>query len=175
MMLLADFEIRKLCEGNEPLIQPFTERAELPGEKSYGLSPHGYDIRLGGQAIAYQSSYAVTKACENVLLHSESEFILFPGGFLLCHSLEVLSFPSYITGMVKDKSTYARLGIAVQNTILESGWRGQITLEISNHGPLRIPLKVGEGIAQILFHKSEPSERPYDGKYQDQVGPTLPR
>ena len=67
---------------------------------------------------------------------------------------------------MKDKSSYARLGICVQNTVLEAGWEGIITLEISNHGPGMVRLLPGFGIAQVLFFKSNGCDVPYNGKYQ---------
>ena len=72
---------------------------------------------------------------------------------------------------VKDKSTWARLGVLVQNTVIEPGWRGHLTLELSCEGNGTIHIPAGSPIAQIVFHKlDEPTEQPYpeDGKYQDQ-------
>ena len=41
--------------------------------------------------------------------------------------------PSDVLGQVCDKSTWARRGVAVQNTIIEPGWRGYLTVELTNH------------------------------------------
>jgi dCTP deaminase len=39
-------------------------------------------------------------------------------------------------GIVHDKSTWARRGLVVQNTVIEPGWHGyQTTIELTNHGP----------------------------------------
>src|SRR5436190_1116496 len=76
------------------------------------------------------------------------------------------------------KSTYARCGIIVNVTPLEPEWRGRITIEISNTTPLPAKIYAGEGIAQILFMRTEAMcETSYadkQGKYQDQKGLTLP-
>jgi hypothetical protein len=82
-----------------------------------------------------------------------------------------------VVGVVHDKSSLARRGIAVQNTVLEPGWRGFLTLEITNHGPEPIMLKSGCAVAQVVFtFLDEPTERPYRGKYQDQeAGPQAAR
>lgn len=59
--------------------------------------------------------------------------------------------------------------IAVQNTIIEPGWRGFLTLEITNHSRGTIWIQRGSPIAQIIFHQLlEPTDAPYVGKYQDQ-------
>ena len=84
--------------------------------------------------------------------------------------------PNNITGLVKDKSTYARLGIAVQNTVIEAGWEGYLTLEITNHSRFIVELQVGGGIAQIIFFKGSECEKPYNksGKYQGQEAKPIP-
>jgi len=77
------------------------------------------------------------------------------------------------------KSTYARCGIIVNVTPLEPTWEGYLTLEISNTTPLPAKIYGGEGIAQLVFFQGdEPPETAYadrKGKYQGQVGVTLPR
>jgi dCTP deaminase len=57
----------------------------------------------------------------------------------------------------------------VQNTVIEPGWSGWLTLEIANHGREAITLTRGVGIAQILFHPlDKPTALKYTGKYQNQ-------
>lgn len=77
--------------------------------------------------------------------------------------------PDDLVGRVCDKSTLARLGIAVQNTIIEPGWLGYLTLEITNHSKATVFINEGQPIAQIMFEMLDfPTMQPYDGKYQDQ-------
>ena len=68
-----------------------------------------------------------------------------------------------------DKSTWARRGLSVFNTVIEPDWRGFLTLELVYHGwkPLRIP--AGAGIAQVIFHRTEETASYGNGKYQDQA------
>lgn len=116
-----------------------------PTRTTYGLSACGYDIRL---AEAHK---------------------IHPGGFVLASAMEYFDMPADIVGIVHDKSTWARRGLAVQNTVIEPGWRGYLTLEITNHSDVEVELPVGTPIAQVLFHKlDQPTVIPYDGKYQDQ-------
>ncbi len=125
-------------------IKPFCERTKEFG-MSYGLSAAGYDIRIA----------------EDIYLNK--------GDFVLASSLEEFNMPNNLLAYVKDKSTWARQGIAVQNTVIEPGWKGYLTLEITNHSKLPITFKQGMPIAQIVFHElKEPTEQPYDGKYQNQ-------
>ena len=76
-------------------------------------------------------------------------------------------------------STYARCGIITNVTPLEPEWEGYVTLEISNTTPLPARIYANEGIAQILFFESDEdcsiSYKDKQGKYQSQIGVTLPR
>lgn len=125
-------------------IEPFSERSICEG-MSYGLSAAGYDIRIA------------------------NDIKLVRGDFALATTVERFEFPDDVMGMLADKSTWARRGIAVQNTIFEPGWRGYPTIELSNHGLWDAEIKQGTPIAQMVFHLLDrPTDRPYSGKYQDQ-------
>jgi dCTP deaminase len=77
------------------------------------------------------------------------------------------------------KSTYIRAGILIPTTVLEAGWEGIITLEITNVTPLPAKVYANEGIAQILFFEGDElcdtSYADRKGKYQNQQGVVLPR
>jgi len=146
-MVLSAQTIRRL----KP-ITPFHERTKEFG-MTYGLSVAGYDIRIA-QTIKIE-----------------------PKDFVLASSIEEFNMPNNVLAYVKDKSTWARQGLFVQNTVIEPGWKGFLTLELTNDMNI-VPryLEKGMPIAQIVFHYlDEPAEQPYDGKYQNQAaGAQLP-
>jgi len=126
------------------MIAPFEERTKYKG-LTYGLSLAGYDMRIA----------------ETVRIP--------PGGFQLASTYESFCMPNDILGVVHDKSTWARVGLAAQNTVIEPGWKGFLTIELTNHGRDTLNIEAGTPIVQILFHRLDlPVEKPYDGKYQDQ-------
>ncbi len=150
-MILSAQTIRELCQLNAPMVNPFCERTKENGV-SYGLSPAGYDVRIEFDK-------------EGII----SEYELKPGEFILASTIEKFCMPHTVVGVVHDKSSWARRGVAVQNTVIEPGWFGWLTLELTNHGSESIVLKRGMGIAQILFHRLDKQTRqPYEGKYQSQ-------
>jgi dCTP deaminase len=134
------------------LVYPMHERSRHLGA-TYGIGPSGYDVRLA------------------------ETIWLWPGRFVLASTLERFEMPTDVLGVVHDKSTWARCGIACQNTVIEPGWRGFLTLEITMHAWRFRRLPAGTPIAQIVFHRLETAtERPYRGKYQDQsAGPQRAR
>jgi dCTP deaminase len=52
-------------------------------------------------------------------------------------------------------------------TVIEPGWRGYLTLEITAHSQ-EVTLIPGMPIAQVLFHQLDREVEGYNGKYQDQ-------
>lgn len=75
-----------------------------------------------------------------------------------------------------------RGGVFLSNTagLCDPGYRGQITLELSNLGTAPVALRPGMRVSQLTFTElTSPAERPYGSergsKYQDQEGPQASR
>jgi dCTP deaminase len=102
-----------------------------------------------------------------------------PNSFALARTIEYFRIPRDILTLCVGKSTYARCGIIVNVTPFEPEWEGFVTLEISNTTPLPARIYANEGIAQVIFFQAdEPCRTSYadkKGKYQKQVGITLPK
>ena len=134
----------------KPMIFPFMRKTVFQG-LSFGLSPAGYDIRI------------------------KQDVCLFPGDFVLASAIEKFAMPRDVLGIVHDKSTLARRGLSVFNTVIEPGWEGFLTLELKNQGKEVILLYAGSGVAQVVFHRLDMETTiPYDGKYQDQADEPVP-
>ena len=148
MTVLSAQSIRK-----RGIFDPFHERTIHNG-MTFGLGPAGYDVRIA----------------EEINLSGN---LFGPFRFMLASTVEHFTMPDDCLAYVKDKSTWARQGVLVQNTIIEPGWRGILTLELSYEGHDVVNIPAGTPIAQVVFHKlDEPTEIPYSGKYQDQeAGP----
>lgn len=125
-----------------PLKNMETSKKKFKGV-SYGLSEAGYDIRV------------------------KQDLCFLPKRFLLASSIEEFQMPDNLVCLIKDKSTWARQGLSVFNTVVEPGWKGFLTLELVYHGDKPLKVEAGSGIAQALFNRiSEPVR--YNGKYQNQ-------
>lgn len=77
--------------------------------------------------------------------------------------------PDDVVAFVHDKSTWARRGLSLFNTVIEPGWNGFLTLELVNNSNKELFISEGSPIAQIIFMRmEEAAEKPYTGKYQNQ-------
>lgn len=137
-----------------PIKDMLTEKCAIHGV-SYGMSEAGYDIR-----IKQDVSFIKGKL---VLLDKKRAI----GNFTLASAIEEFQMPTNLVGIVHDKSTWARRGLSVFNTVIEPGWKGFLTLELVYHGSNTLVIPAGSGIAQVVFHKIA-CDAAYGGKYQNQ-------
>lgn len=96
-----------------------------------------------------------------------SRFVLHPGQFALGCTLEFLSLPSHIGGLLEGRSSWAREGLNVHSTagIIHPGHRGIIVFELMNAGTHPIPLHPGIRVAQLLLYELDnASIHPYGPK-----------
>jgi dCTP deaminase len=184
MSIKPDHWIRRMAREHN-MIEPFEERQVSKGTISFGLSSFGYDIRVADEFRIFTSAtgrltVVDPKAIdENAMSFYQGEVcIIPPNSFALARTVEYFRIPRNVITLCVGKSTYARCGIIVNVTPFEPAWEGFVTLEISNTTPLPAKIYANEGIAQVLFFEGDEPEISYadrQGKYQGQVGITLPR
>lgn len=95
------------------------------------------------------------------------------------HPVFCLSVPEGQNFALDDGVIVHNCGIIVNVTPFEPEWEGYVTLEFSNTTPLPAKIYANEGVAQVLFFESDEvcdvSYKDRGGKYQGQVGVTLPK
>lgn len=140
---------------------------------SHGLAEVGYDIRLKQSVSFWPAKYHFSGTPQSGPTH----WIQTPpmrggpvrqGNFCIASAMEEFDMPNDMMGIVHDKSTWARKGLSVFNTVIEPGWSGFLTLELVFHGSETLHIPAGSGIAQVIFHRiAHPAA--YIGKYQNQA------
>ena len=187
MSIKSDRWIRAMAEGHG-MIEPYSagQVREAEGRRivSYGTSSYGYDVRCANEFKIFtniNSTIVDPKHFDvnNFVDQVSDVCIIPPNSFALARTVEFLRIPRDVMVVCLGKSTYARCGIIVNVTPLEPEWEGHVTLEFSNTTPLPAKIYANEGVAQLLFFESdevcETSYRDRGGKYQGQMGVTLPK
>jgi dCTP deaminase len=181
-VVLSDRTIRAEIEAGRIEIEPFDEDL---------IQPSSVDVRVDRRfRVFHNSRYAfidVRKQMEDltelVEVGEDEPFILHPGEFVLGQTLEHVTLPDDLVARLEGKSSLGRLGLLIHSTagFVDSGFSGNLTLELSNVANLPITIYHGMPIGQISFMRMDgPVERPYGSrenrsKYQGQAEPTPSR
>ena len=187
MSIKSDHWIRRMAEQHQ-MIVPYEVgqvRETAQGRViSYGTSSYGYDLRCANEFKIFTNINSVIVDPKNFDANSFVDLtadvcIIPPNSFALARTVEYLKIPRSVLTVCLGKSTYARCGIIVNVTPLEPEWEGHVTLEFSNTTPLPAKIYANEGVAQVLFFESDEvcatSYKDRGGKYQGQIGVTLPK
>ena len=186
MSIKSDRWIRKMAA--QGMIEPFepNQVRYVDNRKivSYGTSSYGYDIRCANEFKVFTNINSTIVDPKDFDPASFVDVvsdvcIIPPNSFALARTVEYFRIPRNVLTICLGKSTYARCGIIVNVTPFEPDWEGYVTLEFTNTTPLPAKIYANEGCAQVLFFEGdeecETSYRDRGGKYQGQVGVTLPR
>jgi dCTP deaminase len=160
-MILSDAVIGRYLDSKYGLsIEPIDEREQI--------QPSSVDLRLDCEVLNYNDGG--TQIDEEIIFH--------PGQFYLASTLETVSLPPDLCGLLKGRSSIGRLGIVpITAGWVDAGFHGQLTLEVVSLGPSPVTLDAGTRICQLVLMKlGQPAEVPYDEKadqkYAGQSGPT---
>lgn len=156
--------------SHPPIKNMLTTKERLHGV-SHGLAEVGYDIRI--KQDVWFAPHQRTGRMHFRYHQDDANYGEGLGRFLLASAIEEFDMPNDLMGIVHDKSTWARMGLSVFNTVIEPGWRGFLTLELVYHGQGELHIPAGSGIAQVIFHELA-AKAEYSGKYQDQSDEPVP-
>jgi dCTP deaminase len=179
MSVLSDRDIRAAIEAGEIVIRPYDPK---------DLQPSSVDLHLDRRFRVFRNNrypyIDVRKPqpdlTELVTIEDDEPFILHPGEFVLGQTLEWTELPDNLVARLEGRSSLGRLGLLIHSTAgyVDPGWKGNLTLELSNVANLPIALYYGMSIGQISYFRMTSSvERPYGSpalgsKYQGQSEPT---
>jgi dCTP deaminase len=181
-VVLSDRSIRSEIAAGRIVVEPLD--ADL-------IQPSSIDVRVDRRfRVFHNARYPyidvrkpMEELTELVEVEGDEPFILHPGEFVLGQTLERVTLPDDLVARLEGKSSLGRLGLLIHSTagFVDSGFSGNLTLELSNVANLPITIYHGMPIGQISFMRMDgPVERPYgsdetDSKYQGQAEPTPSR
>jgi dCTP deaminase len=181
-MLMSDRDIRASIEAGLIGLDPLEMGL---------LQPSSIDVRLDRFFRLFDNhKYAFIDPAEQqdeltrlIEVDPTEPFILHPGEFVLGSTYEFVTLPDDVAARLEGKSSLGRLGLLTHSTagFVDPGFKGHVTLELSNVATLPIKLWPGMKIGQLCFFKlTSPSEHPYgsekySSRYQGQRGPTASR
>lgn len=145
MAVLSKPDIQKYLDQGKLQFAP-----SLPGD---AIAQVSIDLRLGRRFSVFKNkpSYIPCIHVDHSLWesadlweHEERDtFRLEPGKFVLAQTLEKVTIPNDLVGLVEGRSSFARVGVTIHVTApkIDPGFSGTITLEMANFGTLPVELR----------------------------------
>ena len=180
--VLSDGTIRRLVEEGRIKTDPWDPAM---------IQPASIDLRLGASFRVFHNHRITavdlgdppSELTEQVVVEDGGTFVIHPGEFCLGRTEEHVVLPDDIVARIEGKSSLGRLGLIVHATagFVDPGFKGTLTLEITNLTRIPIKLYNGIAIAQLSFMALDaPAERPYGSAelgshYQGQTAATESR
>lgn len=160
-MILCDHSLRKFAIE-------YTEGVDLGN-----IQPNSIDLTLDGKRGCITPPLISNQRCDKF-----EELIVPPQELVLVSTSEWIDVPNNLCCRVEGKSSLGRIGLLTHITagFIDSGFKGNITLELFNVGKYPIVLHNGCKIAQLVVEKLDDTvENLYDGNYlgQDKVTPSI--
>ena len=178
-MVLSDRTIREEMAKGRIVIRPLGDGC---------VQPASVDLHLDRNILVFKNNrvpYVDVRATNDRLtdmisMADDDPFMLHPGEFVLGSTLEHVEVPADLVARLEGKSSLGRIGLLIHSTAgyVDPGWKGHLTLELSNVSSLPITLYHRMKIGQISFLQlTTPADRLYGSaelgsKYQNQVDPT---
>ena len=182
MVVLSDRTIKEEMAKGRIVIEPLGEGC---------IQPASVDVHLDRRLLVFRNSRRafidvrddVSDLTEMVEIEDEKPFILHPGEFVLASTYENIELPDDLVARLEGKSSLGRIGLLIHSTAgyVDPGWRGHLTLELSNVANLPVTLYYRMKIGQLSYLRlSTPAENLYGSaalgsKYQGQSEPTASR
>lgn len=169
-MILSDKKIREMikrsslvCPVSDEQINPASVNLTLGSTFLIPRTRRRGGLVLLGDHVEY----------ERVEIDKETVYTIHPGEFVLATTREGVYLPHNIAAFVQGRSSIGRIGLTTQNAgFVDPGFHGHITLELVNESPNAIALTLGYPVAQLVFFECYAAQKPYSGKYNDQVEAT---
>ncbi|MBI4336928.1 MAG: dCTP deaminase [Chloroflexi bacterium] len=181
-MVLSDRSIKEELARGRLVVAPLD-----PAD----IQPASIDVHLDRRLLVFRNSrrpyidlrQPTSDLMDTVEVDGDVPFILHPGEFVLGSTVENIEVPDDLVGRLEGKSSLGRIGLLIHSTAgyVDPGWKGHLTLELSNVSRLPITLYYGMKIGQISFLRlTTPADRLYGSptlgsKYQGQQEPTASR
>lgn len=167
-MILSSADIERLIGEGRLRIEPLGEET---------IRENGLDLRFSGEyALARDGVFRPGESDPERFFERgySEELILRRGVLTLISTLEYVSLPEDVAGLIEIRSSYARLGVFIAPTVVDAGYEGRLTVALYPTS-LDVALRRGDRILHLVLLRTDtPSHRPYRGRYRGMDRLALP-
>lgn len=171
-MILSNSDIRDYIKRKRLIIKPLSKDT---------IRENGIDLRISREIAHFKRTKKIydvrdkaTKPNDFYKKEKADSFIIHPHERILVSTLETVGLEDDLMGFVNLRSTYARMGLMIPPTIIDAGFKGQLTLEVMG-GPFPVKVYAGDRFCHAVLAKLTSKSIRYRGTYQGQKGVTYAR
>ena len=181
-MVLSDHTIKEELAAGRIVVDPLGDGC---------VQPASVDLHLDRRLLLFRNSRRpfidvredMSDLTEMQEIEADQPFMLHPGEFVLASTMEHIELPGDLVARLEGKSSLGRIGLLIHSTAgyVDPGWKGHLTLELSNVANLPVTLYYAMKIGQLSFLRLTTSADNLYGspelgsKYQGQTEPTASR
>ena len=169
-MILSDRDIKQALKDKRIIVNPKSDLKIQLGTSSLDLRL-GYHFRVFKHRrrpfVDPMDPETMKDMTEEIKISSKEPYVIQPDEFVLASILEWVELPDDISARIDGRSSLGRLGLVIHSTAghIDAGFKGSITMEMTNIGMMPILLYPKMRICQLVFEPlSSPAERPYTKK-----------
>ena len=169
-MIIGIKKLHELVKGQK-LVENLCER-ELNSPEGAG-----FDLRFGEVyeiegdgflGVEERSTPDIKLVAKNNPNKDEKDnfFVFKPGEYYLIKTMEKVSLPTNLSGIIFPRTTLFRSGLALFNGVVQPGYSGELTFGICNLGKSNIKVSFGARVVHITFHEVLGEGNQYRGQWQ---------
>jgi dCTP deaminase len=172
-MILSAIDLQREIKRRTLTIEPFSEDT---------IRENGIDLRFSCEIMRLSQQNLTPldiqspKYDDFYFKENNKEFLLI-GKFekILVATLEKVTLPNNLMAFCQLRSTFARAGILIPPTVVDAGFSGNLTIQLSGGSfPVKIPVKT-RFLHLIFAELKTPLTKGYDGKYKNRKGVAPPK
>lgn len=169
-MILTDRDILRLLKAEKPLIENF---------KKESLQSESYDLSIGEKYSKYLDDFKIIDLSNQKDINNtyktedipQNGLIIGPHDYVLLSVDERINMPNNITGHIRPRTRYTRMGLLISSQHCNSSYSGNLNLGLLNTNPFAVVIHSGMKIAQIVFEQlTDIPIKTYSGVYQNEDG-----
>lgn len=171
-MILSDKKIRELVDKNN-LIENYNEK---------NLQAVSYDITSSNVIQVFNRVLGTinlrdkaSTSLANKEITIDYGYKIMPNEYILVKTKEKFNFPAFLTGHIRPRTTFSRLGLILSDQHINPTFSGHLYLGFLNTTPYTIEIYPNLKIGQIIFEKIEGEvtekllyKNKIDAKYQNE-------
>lgn len=159
--VLTKVELRRKVEDTaSPIVTPILDPDQI-GDGSINLRLGTHFIVAKAPDLPYfdpseMGERDIRHFQEHVGRSFGDRFVRHPHRLVLGVTFEYIALPDDLAALVLSRSSYGRIGLIVATaTFVHPGWKGCLTLELSNAADVPLELRCGSPIAQLVVFRAD--------------------